>query len=170
MQAIRLLDPGTEANISPNTTSTNALPVGWLPNNGVYAMSSANYAATSVSASSDTNWNADSDLGNDGKGDIFVSWAVSMKDVAAVLAKPSPVDRNGVPGPRGLTGISGFNMDSAVRYVVFTQTQPTTINADLNGIGGDYDKNETFENLGVFTEIMTPANPVPRNDHVSPVR
>src|SRR5882757_1168465 len=122
-QAIKILDPGTGLNLSPNTTSTSPLPTGWLANNGVYSFSASNYSVVAVSASTDPNWNGDTDLGNDGKTDVFVNWRVSVSDLATVLAKPSPVDRNGVYGPRGSTGITGFTENTSIQYVNFTQTQ-----------------------------------------------
>src|SRR3569623_962563 len=160
-QAVRLLDPGTGANISPNTTTTSPLPAGWLANNGVYSFSSGNFAATTVTAISEPHWNGDNDVGNAGGTDIFISWSVPIADMTTVLAKPSPVDRNGVVGPRGLNGISGFTKDTTVQYVTFTQPQPGPINGDLNGVGGSYDKNATFASLTTFTAPMSASNPVP---------
>jgi len=159
-QAIKILDPGTGLNISPNTTSTAPLPTGWLANNGVYAFSASNYSVVAVSASTDPNWNGDNDLGNDGKTDAFVNWSVSVNDLATVLAKPSPVDRSGNYGPRGSIGIAGFTENTTVQYVNFTQTQTGPINGDLNGVGASYDKNATFTSLGAFTPQMTPSSPV----------
>ncbi|AMK78524.1 MULTISPECIES: Ig-like domain-containing protein [Methylomonas] len=169
-QAVKLMDPGTGLNNSPNTTTTMALPTGWLPNNGIYPFANTStYNVTAVSAASDPHWGDSSlragpgtgaDLTGDGKTDVFVSWKISIADLATVLAKPSPVDRNGVVGPRGLTGISGFNKDTVVRYVNFTQTQPGPINGDLNGVGASYDKNATFSSLGSFTDPMTSSSPI----------
>ncbi|WP_347247595.1 DUF4347 domain-containing protein [Zoogloea sp.] len=168
-RAVRLLDPGTGANISPNTTSTSPLPTGWLPNNGVYAFSPSNYSVDAVSAVNDPHYGPSTvnpatgtatDLTGDGKRDVFISWRVPLADIAAVLAKPSPVDRSGVYGPRGAAGLPGFTKDTAVRYVSFTQTQPGPINGDLNGVGAAYDKNATFAALGAFTAEMTASAPV----------
>jgi large repetitive protein len=160
-RAVRLMDPGTNLNISPSTTSTSPLPVGWLPNNGVYAFTPQNFSTVLVSATTDPHWNGTTDIGGDGKNDIFVSWAIPMADLALVLAKASPTDRNGNYGPRGATGIPGFNQDTTVRYVSFTQTQPGPINGDLNGVGRTYDKNASFADLGAFTAPMSASNPVP---------
>ncbi|MBL8483503.1 MAG: DUF4347 domain-containing protein, partial [Rhodocyclaceae bacterium] len=159
-QAVRLLEPGTGLNNSPNTTTTSALPTGWLPNNGVYPFAAANYSVVAVSAATDPHWNGDTDLGNDGKTDAFVSWKLPIADLATVLAKPSPVDRSGNVGPRGLTGISGYDQNTVVSYVNFTQTQTGPINGDLNGVGASYDKNATFASLGVLTSPMTASQPV----------
>ncbi|MEY2653665.1 MAG: hypothetical protein RLZZ524_693, partial [Pseudomonadota bacterium] len=168
-QVVRLLDPGTGANNSPNTTSTAPLPTGWLASNGVYAFSSSNYAVTAVSASSDPNWSASAtgmaggsadNLTGLGGTDVFVSWRVPVVDLSAVLAKASPVDRNGVYGPRGASGIGGYDQNTTVSYVSFTQTQNGPINGDLNGVGASYDKNATFAQLGVYTAPMSAANPV----------
>ncbi len=160
-QSVRLFDPGTGLNNSPSNTTTTPLPTGWLPNNGVYPFSASNYSVTAVSASTDPNWNGNNDLGNDGKTDAFVTFKVPLADIATVLAKPSPVDRNGVYGPRGPNGIPGFDANTAVRYVLMSQTQPGPINGDLGGVGANYDKNATFDQLGTFTAPMSIANPVP---------
>ena len=159
-QAVRLLDPGTGANISPNTTTTSPLPTGWLANNGVYPFGGGNYSVIAVSSATDPHWNGDADLGNAGGTDVFVNWSISMNDIATVLAKASPTDRNGVYGPRGATGIAGFNKNTSVQYVSFTQTQPGPINGDLNGVGASYDKNATFGSLGAFTAPMTASTPI----------
>ncbi len=159
-RAIRLFDPGSGANISPSTTSTSALPTGWLPNNGVYAFNAANYSVAGVSALNDPHWSGATNLGAGGQ-DAFISWRIPIADLATVLAKPSLVDRNGIYGPRGATGIAGFNKDTVVQYVSFTQTQTGPINGDMNGVGPTYDKNATFASLGTFTAPMSASNPVP---------
>lgn len=160
-QAVRLLDPGTGANISPSTTTTSPLPTGWLVNNGVYAFTAQNYSVAAASAGNDPHWNGSADLSGDGKTDVFVSWRIPIADIAAVLAKPSPVDRNGIYGPRGASGVGGFTKDTVVQYVAFTQTQPGPINGDINGVGANYDKNATFASLGALTAPMSASNPVP---------
>ncbi|MFC5313771.1 Ig-like domain-containing protein [Azospirillum rugosum] len=159
-QAVRILDPGTGLNNSPNTTTTSALPAGWLPNNGVYSFTATNYSVAAVSAANDPQWTGNSDLGNDGKTDVFVSFKIPMADIASVLAKPSATDRSGNVGPRGTTGIAGFTKDTTVSYVLMTETQPGPINGDLGGVGANYDKNATFAQLGAITGPMTPSNPV----------
>ncbi|HYE50348.1 MAG TPA: DUF4347 domain-containing protein, partial [Azospirillaceae bacterium] len=159
-QVIRILDPGTGLNISPSTTSTSALPVGWLANNGVYGFTASNYKATAVSSTSDPQWDGDADLGNDGDADLFVSFRVPMADLATVLSKASPVNRTGVVGPRGTTGIAGFNKDTTVRYVVLTQTQPGPLNGDLGGVGSGYNASQTYAQLGATTGAMTPGGPI----------
>ncbi|MEW6302152.1 MAG: Ig-like domain-containing protein [Verrucomicrobiota bacterium] len=166
-QSVRLMDPGTGANISPSTTTTSPLPTGWLANNGVYSFSVANFSSVAVSATTDPHWNGDDDLGNDGKVDVFSSWRVPLVDLSTVLAIPSPTDRNGVYGPRGSTGIAGFDQNTLVRYIAFTQTQSGPINGDLNGVGASYDKNATFASLGAFTAPMSAANPVSASDAVT---
>ncbi|WP_431854297.1 DUF4347 domain-containing protein [Azospirillum sp.] len=159
-QAIRIFDPGTGLNNSPNTTSTQPLPVGWLANNGVYAFTAANYAVRPVTSATDPQWDGTTDFGNDGHADAFVSFKVPIADLATVLAKPSAADRNGVVGPRGTTGIAGFTKDTVVSYVLMTETQPGPLNGDLAGVGANYDKNTTFAQLGVFTAPQTAAAPV----------
>lgn len=175
-QSIKILDPGTGENFSPSTTTTSPLPTGWLPNNGVYAFSASNYSVVAVSATSDANWGASAmnpatgsanDLSAAGGIDAFISWKIPIADIATVLAKPSPVDRNGIYGPRGATGIAGYTKDTVVQYVSFTQTQPGPINGDLNGVSGSYDKNATFASLGTFTSPMSASNPVPASTSLS---
>jgi large repetitive protein len=92
---------------------------------------------------------------------VFVSFRVPLADIATVLGIASPTDRNGVVGPRGADGIQGFDANTTVRYVLMSQTQPGPINGDLGGVGRNYDKNATFEQLGTFTAPMSPANPIP---------
>jgi large repetitive protein len=166
-RAVRLMDPGTGANLSPSTTTTSPLPTGWLANNGVYPFAPGNYSVVAVSAATDSDWNGNADLGGDGNTDIFVSWAIPISDLATVLAKASPVDRNGVYGPRGTTGIAGFDQNTVVRYVSFTQTQPGPINGDLNGVGRNYDRNATFAELGAFTAPMSATDPVAAGPRVT---
>lgn len=163
-QAIRIFDPGTGLNNSPNTTTTTPLTIGILPNNGVYSFSANNYSVVPVSATSDPNWNGQTDGLNgvvDGKPDAFISWRLPIADLATVLAKPSPVDRSGIYGPRGSTGLPGFTKDTVVQYINFTQTQTGPINGDMNGLPRNYDGSATFSSLGAFTTLMSSANPVP---------
>ncbi len=160
-QRVQLFDPGTGLNNSPSNTTTSPLPAGWLPNNGIYPFTASNYSVNAVSAATDPNWNGVSDLGGDGKTDVFVTFKVPLADVATVLAIPSPIDRSGVVGPRGTTGIQGFDENTPVRYVLMSQTQPGPINGDLGGVGASYDKNATFEQLGSFTAPMSMADPIP---------
>ncbi|MCU0791400.1 MAG: DUF4347 domain-containing protein, partial [Opitutaceae bacterium] len=162
-QVIQIMDPGTGLNTSPSTTSTTPIPAGWLPNGGRYGFTVENYATSAVTSATDPHWTGNTDAGNDGKQDSFVSWRIPVTDLAAVLAKPSPVEiKNNIStyGPRGATGIAGFNKDTVVRYVSFTQTQPGPINADLNGVGRNFDPNAGWDALGAFTEPMSPSNPV----------
>ncbi|HEY0847082.1 MAG TPA: Ig-like domain-containing protein, partial [Noviherbaspirillum sp.] len=159
-QSIRILDPGTGANVSPNTTSTAPLPTGWIASNGIYSFSGSNYSVNAVSAGTDPHWTGDSDLGNDGKTDVFVSFKISFQDIAAVLAKPSPADRSGTYGPRGTTGIQNFTKDTVVQYVAMTQTQLGPINGDIGGVGPSYDKNASFSSLGTYSAQMSPSNPI----------
>jgi len=166
-QAVRLFDPGTGLNNSPNTTTTSPLPIGWLPNNGVYGFTASNYSVAAVSSANDPQWDGTTDFGHDGKVDVFVSYRIPIADIATVLAKASPVDRNGVVGPRGTTGIAGFNKDTSVAYVLMTETQPGPLNGDLAGVGSNYDRNATFTSLGAFTATMTPSNPVASGQSVT---
>ena len=159
-QVVQFYDPGTGFNTAPSTTSTAPIPSGWLPNNGIYPFTSDNYSAIPVSVNTDSHWNSNTDVGGDGTADSFVSFRIPMSDLAIVLSKPSPVDRDGNYGPRGATGIAGFTKDTPVRYVSFTQTQTSAINGDLNGVGRDYDKNMSLVDLGAVTGTMTAANPV----------
>ncbi|MDZ4287152.1 MAG: hypothetical protein U0984_04295, partial [Prosthecobacter sp.] len=166
-RSVLLMDPGTGANISPSTTSTSLLPSGWLASGGIYAFNSSNYLVAGVDGANDPHWNTDSDLDDDGHQDAFVTWRVPMPDLATVMAKPSPADRSGTYGPRGATGIAGYDQNTIVQYVNFTQTQHGPINGDLNGIGASYDKNATFSSLGAFTAPMSAANPVSASDKVT---
>ncbi|HYC01912.1 MAG TPA: DUF4347 domain-containing protein [Azospirillaceae bacterium] len=166
-QVIRILDPGTGMNNSPNTTTTAPLPVGWLPNNGVYGFTASNYKAVAVSSTTDPQWDGTTDLGPDGDSDLFVSFSVPMADIATVLAKASPANRTGVVGPRGTAGIAGFTKDTSVRYIVMTQTQPGPLNGDIGGVNGGNGSTSTFAQLGATTALMTPSAPVAAGKGVS---
>ncbi|MFA6961388.1 MAG: Ig-like domain-containing protein [Opitutaceae bacterium] len=157
-QVIQIMDPGLGANTSPSSTTLSPLPSGWLPNNGIYTLNSSNYSVDAVSAANDPHWNGDTDVGGEGKDDIFISWRIPLADLQAVLAKPSPVDTNGNPGPRG-NGIV-FSPSDTVRYVSFSLTQTNSINGDLNGVGADYDKNATWESIGAITAPMPADEPI----------
>ena len=84
-----------------------------------------------------------------------------------MLAKPSPVDRLGNYGPRGAIGIAGFNKDTIVQYLNFTQTQTGPINGDLNGAPRNYDGTFTFSSLGVTTTPMSTSNPIPAYNNLT---
>ncbi len=159
-RAVRLLDPGTGLNNSPNTTTTAPLPSGWLASNGLYPMTSANYNASDVSSATDPNWDTTTDIGTDGGTDLFISWRIPMPDLTTVLATASPADRNGTYGPRGSAGLPGFSKTTSVKYVAMTQTQNGPINGDIGGVGASYDKNATFSSLSTFSVSMSPSQPV----------
>ncbi|MDX1491443.1 MAG: Ig-like domain-containing protein, partial [Pseudohongiellaceae bacterium] len=165
-RAIRFFDPGSDLNNSPNTTSTSPLPTGWLDNNGIYQITNDNFSVVAVSEATDPHWNGNTDIGNDGATDVFVSFKIPVADLATVLGIASPIDRKGGLGPRGDTGIDGFTKDTPVRYVLMTQTQSGPINGDLAGVARNYDKNATFTELGAFTAPMSISEAVSASDSV----
>jgi hypothetical protein len=149
---IGIWNPGTGANISPNTTSIVAAPL------VSYTITALNYYWTAVNSTIDPTVGSATDLNGDGKNDYFLTFTVQFADVVAQLAA------------RGIT----VNQNSTFSYVVATATQANSLNQDLNGVGGSYDPNATWATLGVISDPITaggnpPAVPEPNTVFFSAV-
>ena len=137
---IGIWNPGTGANISPNTTSIVSAPL------VAYTITALNYYWTAVNSTIDPTVGSATDLNGDGKNDYFLTFSVPFADVVAQLAA------------KGIT----VTQNSAISYVVATATQANSLNQDLNGVGGTYDPNATWSTLGVISDPITLAgNPPP---------
>jgi hypothetical protein len=138
---IGIWNPGSGANISPNTTSiVSAALVS-------YTITALNYNWTAVNITIDPTVGTATDLNGDGKNDYFLTFSVPFADVVAQL---------------NAKGITGIHQNSTFSYVVATATQANSLNQDLNGVGGSYDGNATWSTLGVISDPLTAGGiPVP---------
>ncbi len=137
---IGLWNPRNGLNISPNTTTIVATPL------VSYTQTAANYNWAAVTLTNDPSVGSETDLDGGGKNDYFLSFSVPFNDVVVELAA---------------RGISGFNQNSPLAYVIATATQANSLNQDLNGVGQNYDGSATWSVLGVQSDTMSPAGPVP---------
>lgn len=133
---IGLWDPGTGANISPNTTSIVSTPL------VSYTQTASNYSWVPVTTTIDPSVGTDLDIDGGGKNDYFLTFDVPFSDIVAQLAA---------------IGITGFDQNSTLTYVIATATQANSLNQDLNGVDKNYDGNATWSTLGVLSDQMTAA-------------
>ena len=131
---IGIWNPGTGANISPNTTSIVSAPL------ASYTITALNYNWTAVNSTIDPTVGAAIDINGDGKNDYFLTFSVPLADVITQL------------DARGITGV---NQNSTFSYVIATATQANSLNQDLNGVGGSYDGSATWATLGVLSDPLT---------------
>lgn len=137
---IGLWNPGTGSNTSPSTTSIVATPL------VTYTETASNYSWMPVSLTNDPSVGGATDINADGSNDYFLSFSVSFNDVATQLAA---------------LGITGFDQNSTISYVIATATQANSLNQDLNGVGGSYDGNLPWSTLGVLSNPISPAGIIP---------
>lgn len=131
---IGLWDPGAGANVSPNTTSIVSTPL------VSYTETASNYSWVPVTTTIDPTVGTDLDLDGGGENDYFLTFAVPFGDIVTQL---------------NALGISGFNQNSTLTYVIATATQANSLNQDLNGVDKNYDGSATWSTLGVLSEQMT---------------
>ena len=136
---IEIFGPGSNTNVSPSTTSIAA----YKPAQS-YTLTASNYNWSPVTLSLDPTA-ATLDFGGTGGNDYFLSFAVPFADIVARLATQ---------------GIA-VTEDTSMRYVMATSMQGNALNADLNGVGKNYDGNATWEDLGGFSDPMAPGTLVP---------
>ena len=136
---IGIWNPGAGLNISPNTTTIVSTPL------VTYTQTAANYNWAAVTLTNDPTVGTATDLDGGGQTDHFLSFSVSFSDVVMLLAA---------------RGITGFDENSALAYVIATATQANSLNQDLNGVGKNYDGAATWSTLGVLSDGMTPAGAV----------
>ncbi len=144
---IRFFSPGSDDNISPNTTSME--PVTTVVsdvNHGYseYPYTTANHhfaAVSSVDTQNDNSGALISDIGTNNGEDYFVSFKLPFIALQKNLEK------------LGIT----LTKSTAMQYLVFTATQDNSINGDLSGLGkksaGSWDL--TFSESGVITSPLS---------------
>jgi hypothetical protein len=133
---IGIWNPGPGLNISPNTTTIVSTPL------VTYAQTATNYNWSAVSLTNDPTVGTATDLDGGGQNDHFLSFSVAFSDVVTQLTA---------------RGITGFDQNTPLAYVIATATQANSLNQDLNGVGNTYDGNATWSTLGVLSDGMTPA-------------
>lgn len=132
---IGIWDPGTGLNVSPSTTSIVSTPL------VSYVLTSTNYSWMPVSSVNNPGVTS-LDIDGGGQNDFFLSYSIPFADIVAQLAA---------------NGVSGFNENSSMSYVVSTATQANSLNQDLNGVAGGVNSSLTWAQLGVLSNTMTPA-------------
>jgi len=144
---IGLFNPGADANNSPSTTS-------YTPAGRSWALTSANYAFTAVSVSSEPgSFDGNTDIDGGGKNDYFVSYKVSFAEVKAELA-----ELNIAGNPAGGIAVTRF---SPMRFILATATQSNSLNGDIGGIVGANKSSLTWQQLGAFSAVVNPADSPP---------
>ena len=134
---VGIWDPGTGLNISPSSTTIVSTPL------MSYGITATNYSWMQVTATNDPNATSfDIDGGGPGETDFFLSYSIPFADIVAQLAT---------------NGITGFNENSTMSYVVSSATQANSLNQDLNGVAGSVNSSLTWAQLGVQSNPMTPA-------------
>jgi hypothetical protein len=127
---------GADLNISPSTTSISSTPL------VSYTTNANNYYWSQVTTVNDPSVGTATDLDGGGRPDFFLGFSIPFADIVNQLS---------------LLGISGFNQDSTLSYVVATATQANSLNQDLNGVDKNFDGSLTWSQLGVLSDPMTPA-------------
>src|SRR5205085_1730403 len=72
--------------------------------------------------------------------DFFLSFSIPLSDIIAQLAA---------------VGITGFDENSTLNYVIATATQANSLNQDLNGVDKNYDGAMTWSLLGVLSDPIS---------------
>ncbi len=140
---IKLWNPGSGANTSPNTTTTSY--------GGREFSLAGSYDFSLVAESNDPDWDTNTDLNSYNGPDYFVTFKIPFADIKAELAE----DVTGNPGGIAIT------KDSPMQYVLGTSTQTNAFNSDIGGINGDINSSLTYEELGAFSPIVSFSNMFP---------
>ena len=133
---VGIWNPGTGANTGPSTTSIVSTPL------ASYTPDASNYYWSQVTTVNDPSVGTATDLDGGGRPDFFLGFSIPFADIVGQLS---------------LLGITGFNQDSTLSYVVATATQANSLNQDLNGVDKNFDGALTWSQLGVLSDPMTPA-------------
>ena len=131
---VGIWNPGAGLNVSPNTTSIVSTPlVSYVPVAG-------NYNWSQVNTTIDPSVGTATDLDGGGQPDFFLSFSIPLSDIIAQLAA---------------VGITGFDENSTLSYVIATATQANSLNQDLNGVDKNYDGAMTWSILGVLSDPIS---------------
>ena len=135
---IGLYRAGTGQNISPSTTSISTTNPYYEQTTNVSA--SLSFTPVSTIDSSASNFNIDGGSGGGANNaDHFVTFVIPFSSLVSAI--------NSI----GLAGVTNFNENSGLRYVVATSNQANSLNMDLNGISGGVNSSSTWTSLGGLT-------------------
>jgi hypothetical protein len=134
--SIGIWGAGADLNISPSTTSISSTPL------VSYTPDTSNYYWSQVTTANDPSVGSATDLDGGLRPDFFLGFSIPFADIVNQLS---------------LLGISGFNQDSTLSYVVATATQANSLNQDLNGVDKNFNGALTWSQLGVMSNPMSPA-------------
>jgi hypothetical protein len=139
-QELGIYAPGAGANNSPSSLSVEKTPF------KSYEVTTDNYNYRPVDYKVDGGTTSDLNPGKKDGTDYYLSMLVDFADVVAYLA-----------------GNKIFISDtSSLRFVASTSVTGNTLNGDLAGVRGSEDSDNTWSDLGVFTEVVTVSgSPIP---------
>lgn len=139
-QELGIYEPGAGANRSPSSLSVEKTPF------KTYAVTADNFSYRPVDHKVDGGTTSDLNPGKKDGTDYYLSVLVDFSDVVAYLA-----------------GKKIFISDSSsLRFVASTSVNGNTLNGDLAGVRGNEESDQTWSELGVFTETVTVAgSPIP---------
>lgn len=124
---LAIYSPGTDLNVSPNTTSISG-PI------ATYAQTSANYHYAAVDTS-------DTDIDGDSETDHHLSFAFSFQDVVDWMFSESSLV---------------IDESTPLSYVMATATQDNSFNQDINGLPKNFDASATWTSLGALSQPFAP--------------
>ena len=129
---LAIYGPGTDLNVSPNTTSITG------PVQTITEVDGVNYDYSAVTL-------GDTDLDDDGETDYYLSFAYDLQTIVdAMLAQ------------------AGITMDenTMLSYVLATATQDNSFNQDLNGVGKTYSVSDDWSTLGALADPISASGNV----------
>jgi len=133
---IGLWNPGNGLNTSPSTTTIASTPL------VSYTETGTNYLFVPVTTTNDPTVGTATDIDGGGQNDYFLSFSVPFSDVVTQLS---------------LNGVTNFNQNTSLSYVIATSTQGNSLNQDLNGVPKTYDASATWASLGAQSVTFNSA-------------
>lgn len=124
-----IYDPGTGANNSPNTTSVVSTPL------YSYTPTALNFDWSDIDALIDPGV-TDTDIGNSGGVDQFLTMVFPFSDVVAALAS---------------NGVSGVDEATPLRFVLGTAKQPNALNQDVGATTSGWSETLTWDQIGAIS-------------------
>jgi hypothetical protein len=148
---IGIWNPGSDQNISPDTTSIESPPM----TNFIQILAGsagANYdwqAVNSIIDPDATDFDIDngSTQGGNDPTDFFLSFSLPFSEIVSALASmPTPIL---------------IDQSSQLNFVMATATQDNSLNQDLNGVDGGISSTQTWSQLGAVTITLSAGDTLP---------